>query len=61
MNVLYLLMFLVPVFGATAWYFGIHFMGNVHENSDKHHDVFGLAGTPSPHYFINTYLKMVHC
>tara|TARA_R110001599_G_scaffold64576_2_gene181771 strand:- start:2661 stop:3173 length:513 start_codon:yes stop_codon:yes gene_type:complete len=28
---LYLLMFLVPVFGATAWYFGIHFMGNVHE------------------------------
>lgn len=28
---LYLLMFLVPAFGATAWYFGIHFMGDVHE------------------------------
>lgn len=28
---LYLLMFLVPIFGATAWYLGIHFMGDVHE------------------------------
>lgn len=28
---LYLLMFLVPVFGAIAWYLGIHFMGDVHE------------------------------
>lgn len=28
---LYLLMFLVPVFGATAWYLGIHFMGDIHE------------------------------
>ncbi|WP_417559936.1 cytochrome b [Marinomonas sp.] len=28
---LYLLMFLVPVFGATAWYLGIHIMGDVHE------------------------------
>ena len=24
-------MFLVPVFGAIAWYLGIHFMGDVHE------------------------------
>ena len=30
-EILYLLMFLVPVFGATAWYIGIHFMGDVHE------------------------------
>ena len=30
-EILYLLMFLVPVFGATAWYVGIHFMGDVHE------------------------------
>lgn len=28
---LYLLMFLVPVFGAVAWYLGIHIMGDVHE------------------------------
>lgn len=28
---LYLLMFLVPVFGAIAWYLGIHFMGDVHQ------------------------------
>lgn len=28
---LYLLMFLVPVFGAIAWYLGIHIMGDVHE------------------------------
>ena len=28
---LYLLMFLVPVFGAISWYLGIHFMGDVHE------------------------------
>jgi len=28
---LYLLMFLVPVFGATAWYLDIHYMGDVHE------------------------------
>jgi len=26
---------LVPVFGREAWYFGIHFMGNVTRNSDK--------------------------
>jgi cytochrome b561 len=30
-EILYLLMFLVPVFGATAWYLGIHIMGDVHE------------------------------
>ena len=30
-EILYLLMFLVPVFGAIAWYLGIHFMGDVHE------------------------------
>jgi cytochrome b561 len=30
-EILYSLMFLVPVFGATAWYLGIHIMGDVHE------------------------------
>lgn len=29
-DLLYLLMFLVPVFGATAWYLGIETMGDVH-------------------------------
>ncbi|MBJ7537453.1 cytochrome b [Marinomonas transparens] len=30
-HLLYLLMFLVPVFGAGAWFFGIHILGDVHE------------------------------
>jgi cytochrome b561 len=30
-ELLYLLMFLVPVFGVIAWYLGIHIMGDVHE------------------------------
>ncbi|MCW4627980.1 MULTISPECIES: cytochrome b [Marinomonas] len=30
-EILYLLMFLVPVFGTVAWYLGIHIMGDVHE------------------------------
>lgn len=29
-GLLYLLMFLVPVFGAAAWYLGFGFMGDVH-------------------------------
>jgi len=30
-HLLYLLMFIVPVFGATAWVLGVHFLGDVHE------------------------------